>query len=814
MLLKAPTTSQTTSLEQYLDALLDLTRAIPTAWRSAKSKKLTPISKLSALLEKGSQLAPASVWQRIAALFRIIPTDAFTADWDAALKCPDSIAKAIRSGSEPRANIVSAWACYMDVTIRLLTISLGHKDLKCAELKILVWPVFEAYLKDDRGSLQATPADAAAVCIAALIKVSMAEEKAVAKQFLQDVWAQVETLAQESLRDEDLAKVQKFGENWTALTKRLSESEALSEESEIRSGVEKANSDIASTTLDLIHSSKGENIAAARVIQLLCSTGGTTTWNTPTSRKSITNFFLEQSFELLGSPSAAIILEALITYGSQKPSDFQTIWKRHINALLLSSLSASAKENAIVTLITSGSTLADKILPSPELDGYVHNKTKSALSGKGGWNLVRAAVKSSRSSVVSSETIRKAVEEISVSLVDNSAVVTAIPDALKILVSVDSPILVEFLKSQDAGKDLLHLVLEYARPDEIAELQKEASPLLEKIVKAAANDEELLQVIAGIVRDEVLMKQPEGEPEPEEEEETDLDITYLAEKAKGLISSVPKTLTETVMKALLPDENLWKEVLNPVFAKLPKKSLAITNPLAGCLFLIQPSTEEEEEGTKVRRDSAGLSTALRLALFVVRVSEGEESELMVPSVKNVLLIIELLKDDVSVARANELWKHTEKEGAVELEACLEEAQGWVKEKLVKEGLVKNSWEGLEAASQGRTVASFYAGRALASVAAGLLEEQEWVRERLVRWVDETEIWNQDDVFHTAAVVTAVGGLIKTTRKERICNELISSLLDVQPEVASSEGMFTYYFYGLILIILRPRDPGPPQRNPP
>ena len=198
----------------------------------------------------------------------------------------------------------------------------------------------------------------------------------------------------------------------------------------------------------------------------------------------------------------------------------------------------------------------------------------------------------------------------------------------------------------------------------------------------------------------------------------------------------------------------WAAALSAFTQQLPNVSLAITNPLAGCIYLIEEDVETESS-PEIVHDASGYSSALRMAMFSMEYL-GSCSRTIPDDTKSTLLYYfsifeEIAKDNLTVADTNLFWQHNEGHMETEILAFLAKVHQWISTSispatdnstLLSSHLVERLING----SVGSTSSAFYAARALGSLMSSFGEQNEYFRERGMKWLEATEVWKSDGKF--------------------------------------------------------------------
>jgi E3 ubiquitin-protein ligase listerin len=113
---------------------------------------------------------------------------------------------------------------------------------------------------------------------------------------------------------------------------------------------------------------------------------------------------------------------------------------------------------------------------------------------------------------------------------------------------------------------------------------------------------------------------------------------------------------------LLPHPSQWEAAIEPFLDIPPKPSLAITDPLSGCVHLVERAGNTNLSlAMDLPRDSKGYSTAIRIASYTTRLLKVNDvfpfldQNHQTAIFKSIVLIMQLANDNLGLAGANHLW---------------------------------------------------------------------------------------------------------------------------------------------------------------
>lgn len=490
---------------------------------------------------------------------------------------------------------------------------------------------------------------------------------------------------------------------------------------------------------------------------------------------------------------------------------FQAAWKKIVQTLLLSALSKDRKEVAIIQLLKStppSSGLAGKLPCVKELEGYVANKLQSSLETDEtpGWEMAKAAF---RSVAVSADTTMSMLVTLTAGLA-----LTQEERAAKVCVQLgavakqDPAVLASFARSEH-GADLLSrlLVLMESSEDAVAAAARTVNGALEQGLASSSTTKAQADRVVGDLVD--IISRSVREPE-----DVELSLHTLAEKARDLINRAPEPERAGLVERLLFTAEQWRPALRPFLGRVRNVSLAITSVVGGCVFLVADDVAEDLGAGSVVRDGQGVSSALRMGVFTVEflkavgafergtadIFSGVSEEAGVDLFFYLTLALEIAKDNIGIAGANDLWTGYSTEVEAEVEEFVSNAQLFVANCL-KEGetVVYLAVDKLMEAALQQTATGFYAARVLARLIADLAEYQRASAERAQCWIKSVNVRKDTDVFRCTAILTGLAESLEHSKDaDRLRNELASDLTGVPAAKAGEEGLRKLIYLNAVL----------------
>jgi hypothetical protein len=201
---------------------------------------------------------------------------------------------------------------------------------------------------------------------------------------------------------------------------------------------------------------------------------------------------------------------------------------------------------------------------------------------------------------------------------------------------------------------------------------------------------------------------------------------------------------------LLFSEEEWESAIGQFLREVKNPSLAVSNSLSGCVFLVENEPSEE---TSTIWNAEGYSTILRMSLFVTKFVDAlqntDESwhfsvELGNRILRWLLVVQELATDNLNIAGANDIWKGN----SPELEAEIMEFSASVR-RLVLSSMRLSSGQHsfasrvtlpLKERCGKASTEAFYSARALSGAYADLCEASVAYAQEYIGNVDKNDMW--------------------------------------------------------------------------
>lgn len=130
--------------------------------------------------------------------------------------------------------------------------------------------------------------------------------------------------------------------------------------------------------------------------------------------------------------------------------------------------------------------------------------------------------------------------------------------------------------------------------------------------------------------------------------------------AEELLQGLDTEESDYTMKDIIPSNVAWEAALDPFLRFPPQPSTAITSPLGGTVFMVNPDISDTLQAVQlsIPRDAARCSAAFRLASFAIRILSSSDirEKLDSDSLQTLFyflpLAVQLIDDDLSIENCN------------------------------------------------------------------------------------------------------------------------------------------------------------------
>ncbi|KAI9745801.1 MAG: hypothetical protein M1818_000482 [Claussenomyces sp. TS43310] len=766
--------SQSGSSLAFLHALIRLTMAFPEVWTTAYRGKKSSLTRLRQFLEKGSQGGPAEFWQAMGALLVKLPSGVLPLDFDGAVDLFSAYRRGIASREEPRSNAAFAWSSYFAI-VKHIADRLADGQMSEKLLSVTVFPVFRQFLRPDaeHSSWSVGTMNVSAVTKAFEL---CTQPQYQALGLLHEEWHRLSEMLTSSMltslpeQSKDHSKSQDAvvteSHRWFSLQAEIMKQHAPDS---ITKFLGDSSCIIIKRAVEILVNRRGKPYGAAGAVEAALRLTPQVIKSSPEIQEDLSEFFQIHLSSLITSPSSSHLISSLNCFRSLASRDtfYELTWQDATDSLLASPDSVE-KMHAIKSLISYHSA-AEMARKDVGLQEYLTSGAQRALQGDTeAWELFRCAITfEALGKERISDTINAIIDRLGTPKADTNRLLQALellcqkcPDVLRqgtthITVMTRLLALGETSDTQTSSRaNALKSIIEASQSN--PDSAPKQSPILQII-------QENLE-FAGI---------------------QSLSI-------ETLVSQAVVASQEIQLADLFPKPQIWFKELQPLLEQTPNPSLALTNPLGGAVFLLQPSATTMSHNAQ---DLDGFSPAFRMALYACRLLSqiGKSQQLQVDCHVDVLhlllLTVEIVNDQIGLQVENQLWSSlADPDLESQVQDFLSEAQkslvtslgaafGWRTASEVAQGdLSRKLLARLLKDSNGSSAQSFYAGRALCNLLTNLVEIHGWQTIGGEEWLSSLDVFRAptSNIFTFTAVLSGLKEMLGSSKLvNTLCNRLVS-----------------------------------------
>ena len=765
------------SAGDFVDTLIALTKADPLVWTSSWSDKKPVICRLHELVKRGSQGASLNYWSSILRLIQSLPTSALPQDLSSADKFMKAFHAGITKKDEPRPFIAEGLKAYVQVA-PIIGTSLPSDAARSNLLRESVLPLFSQYVspKVDGQKWDMPPSARSALvqdCMKFddITRMLLNELSSLSTELTRSIKLSLPEQAREYARSQD--DLAKAGERFATLIAALWSSSGHAD----RMSLEMPSASVLKEAFAAVQNRNGKPYGAAAVAAAIISKCRDLIEQANELKTTVQNFLIKQAASVYPSPSYAQIA-AIVSAYEENEMVFVTAWTACLNACLASQ--SKDRFKMLTELLFCRTSISESELENlgPLLAPEILPLIESVWNEDAEWrDLLSLLSKSMIAAKLFGEPILERVTE---SLVEAGPTASVALDGLRAFSKTSSSTLKDFLAT-DSGKKLLpNLLLLSETPDE--QLSKEAS--------------ELIPVVQGLLGSETSASGSSGDAVVDVIQSglstagaTSVSIDTLVNHAKGLLSN---KMVDS-MEKLLPDLATWAKRLDVFLARPVDKSLAITSPFGGAVFLVHGA--DAVATTQIERDAETFSVPLRMAMYTTKLfsSVPSESATHNPELAKLLtLTTALANDHLSVANASNLWSLNEPEIVSEVSDFVSAAQQLLK-----------SWHESDRSDievVDMSTKSYY----LTLAGSKLQSETEEATGAATSNIDDLEkrLKSARASGNTFSIISELYGhqvaLADSTAVMRYCNELVADLTALDAEKMQASGLSQLIILNIIL----------------
>lgn len=802
---KGLNSDQSGSSYDYTEALLAVTAAFPSVWTDHYKGKKSVAHRLRQFLKNGSQGGPSGFWDNVAKLVQKIPRSAL-GDADDAIELLSAMRNGINRREELRANVATAFNTYVDVAAAL-SVSLAEEDQRKLANEALL-PLLSQFIKPAAEHSDWTiPGPQGMAIISRAMRMSSvvplleSEWKRISTQLIEDV----KTSLPEQSKDFDKSQktISDEGLRWASIQCEIL---TKAKSSELWPVFSQSSCHVIRECLEVLRTRNGKPYGAASVVDSVVRQLGGDFFGNKESSELVATFVRQDLPNLFLSPSCSKL--ASLLYAFHKQDWFKDAWTQTVQTVLDSS-DSSAKSSALQELLAPLHVPKDFRLAasSPELQSYLIEQSNLAIQGSSDWSVITHALKSSANVLAPATT-----EDILANMTAALAIEDKAPSALHGFGEIskqNATVLKEFMSTPEGSKLLPKLLfLAESSDEDVAHTASDLNGLIQSTMLqgGSGSQQTMFEVIQNGLNEAAA---------------NSVSVQTLVDLAKGLLMQVTSAEERRpIVERLLPDPTRWDEALERHLQLAPRPALAITNPLGGGVHLVSSEAKESNVST----DADGYSTALRMAMYTVKIIKDTDiykhmaAHQRAGVLRELMLSVQLANDNLGLAGSNSLWIVSTPEVENEILDSVSDAQGLINEWLrgcdnwssnetqfSDYGFVKSVVDRFLRDASGKSASAFYNARAYSVVVAELVEMHGWQKK------DEEQMESQlkslrrskgippilkstniadyvSDVLATIAFLTGLRvPLSRTKYVSRLCNELVADLTGLNIGMKPDEG---------------------------
>ncbi|KYG42752.1 hypothetical protein M433DRAFT_157530 [Acidomyces richmondensis BFW] len=628
--------NQTGSANEFVQTIISLTQHFPSIWLDSYSGKKSPISRLKQFLRHGSWSGNAQFWQLLINLFSEIPDAILPHAYDDA----NSLLMAARDGvssKEERLNSSASWPAYYALVTRLLNM-LPVEDRETL-LQHCVMPIIRQYLQPSPETAGWTIVGGkVANLVANAGKIpGIAEILALESSHLSDHVIEVAKQTQ-PVEGKEFEKSQQqialIGERWAALQR-----EAIPFLPEnARDAFVAANVKILEECMQVLHQCDGKNFGAAVIIENIVRHVEDDSLRDERITSTMAKLLKANNCNwVLWVSSGQHLIYAL--YSMHREPFFVDIFSTAVTRALAVEGPKDTKDKMIVSF-------------------FPGNVPKEAIKAAKGDSKLQDFFNISCNSPLTKETGEFLLELYRIgALADpiETRVLDVIGSALADVFNEKELLVTLNLLSETTDDFLKKVAITCGNGLLLPDLLRLEEHTNEDIAHKAAN-------IASRISSASSTDSVEATFSPVLK---DLERLSLRSLSADLLQDLANRLLgpERTVKNpqdTIPSIDIWTGAVNAAL-RPPEPSLAILSPLGGAVHLVHSDLTAPRK--KVQTDSAGLSQALRIAMYIsalftetdIMVRLKEVSDIYWDVIALLYITVLLAEDNLSIVGVNALW---------------------------------------------------------------------------------------------------------------------------------------------------------------
>ncbi|KAJ4399573.1 hypothetical protein N0V91_009317, partial [Didymella pomorum] len=780
---------QTGSAHDYIEALIQLTTAHPTAWTTHYKSKTAVDRRLRQFLKKGSQFGPQDYWARLVHLLHAIPAEVLPSQAADAAELLSALQAGITSKNEAKYSQDAAYTAYFDI-LALVNARLS-KDDKAAFVQEMVLPIVSQYLRPSVETSQWNlPSNASAL----LGKALNVDGVAVAlpgqwSQYAQRLVDDIKTSAPEQSKDYEKSQtaVLQHGTRYATLQEQALKVGAVPQ---LAQSIKDAEISIVTEALAVVKNRNGKPYGAAGTIAALVSRNKDPAVHA--AAQELEPFVQEDLPAIVLSPSSTYLVDILYTFSDA--TFFKDVWTASLKTVLKAD-DSPVKTKALEALLTSSKIPASFDLASSdaELQSYVKSSVHEAVEGSLQWDSF-SRILQSQAKILAPETTDDVLAYLTQSLSISQHAPYSLQGLRQIIKS--NPSMLRDFAATPKGGDLLQALLRASESpnDEIAQGAATVSASIQTVLASDAGTQNSIHD---------LIHQGLREATP-----SSVSVETLVELAE---KSLKPAETWEENAHLFPKIDDWDLSLAPFLDSAPKSALAIANSLGGAAYLVEPAGASADV-RKLSRDADGYSAAYRIAQYVAKLSRIPHFRVQTAPIEvrdaylcKIALTEQLVDDNLSLAGANGLWADYNADTENDAMSFKSDAAGFKIQELASvhgsmSSLARSandekallSWaQGLLAKIDTKSsTKAYYTARAYSSLITQAITYHGWKSSWTAQVQDELKtVRRSKQVIPLLAHLAAFEEPLAASKFcERMCNEIIADLTGLDIDSKPQEGL--------------------------
>lgn len=780
---------QTGSAYDYIEALIQLTTAHPTAWTEHYKSKTAVDRRLRQFLKKGSQFGPQDYWSRLVDLVKAIPTEVLPSQAADAAELLNALQAGITSKNEPKYSQEAAYTAYFDI-LASINARLSSEDQE-RFIQELVLPIISHFLRPSMETSQWTiPSNASNLLTQALAIDGVTS--AVSKQwpqYAQDLVDDIKTSAPAQSKDFEKSQtaVLQHGTRYATLQKQALR---VKIESGLVQAIKEAESAIILEALAVVKNRNGKPYGAAGTLAALLSSSKDLI--TGDAEQQLEQFVQDDLPVIILSPSSTYLVDIL--YSFSESSSFKGAWSTSLKAVLKGE-DSTVKTKALEALLTSSKIPASFDLASSdaELQSFVKSSVHEAVEGSLEWDSFTRILQS-QAKVLAPETTDDILAYLTQSLLISQHAPHSL-QGLRQIVKSNPSMLREFATTPNGSKLLQALLRASESPDD--EIAQGAATVSASIQTVLASDAGTQNSMYDLIHQGLREATPSS-----------VSVETLVELAE---KSLKPAETWEANSNLFPSAQDWDAALDPFLTCAPKSALAITNTLSSAAYLVEQSGASADM-RKIGRDADGYSAAYRIAQYVARLSRIPQFKLQTAPaevreiyLRNLALTVQLVEDNLGLAGANGLWTEYNTDTENDAMSFKSDAAGYTTQELTglygstsplpttsqnEQSLLTWAQSLLDQIHTSTSTQAYYDARAYSSLISTAISFHGWKSSWTAEMQDTLKtVKKSKKAIPLLAFLAAFEEPLAASKScERLCNELIADLTGLDINQKPEEGL--------------------------